>query len=148
MAGQRTAKLGRFLSAFGWIWMLGALITAFIGQQGVPFLPGVAIYLVGKTMTALGKRGAAEGHDIGTSAPSTTSVEPAPAPRPPVEERPVSQRNEYLGDRRTRDPEPEESFDIPDLEEAILESPPPMSSEEMVAEARRRFGPRPFDEED
>lgn len=147
MAGQRTASLGRFLSAFGWIWMLGALITALVGQQGVPFLPGVVIYIVGKVMGALGKRGAAE-QDTGAGAPSTTSVEPAPVRKPPVEGRPVSQRNEYLGDRRTRDPEPEEEFEIPDLEEAILEPPPLMSSEEMVAEARRRFGPRPFDEED
>lgn len=151
MAGARTAALGRILSTFGWIWILGAIVTAFVGGgRGVPFLPGIIIFLLGRTMSALGKRGASEDDETGVTAQPGPSTEPA-AREPRREERPVSQRNENLEQRRRREPpatEPEEGFEIPDLEEAILEAPPPMTSDEMIAEARRSFAPRPSEEGD
>lgn len=147
MAGARTAGLGRILATLGWIWILGAIVTAFVGDVGaIPFLPGVGIYIGGKIMSALGKRGAEE--EAGATEQQTASIEPTPPREPRRVERPVSERNEYLGERRGPETEPEEKFEIPDLEEAILEAPPPMSSEEMVAEARRRFGPKPLEEND
>jgi len=142
MAGPRTAAFGKFLSTFGAMWMLAALITGFIamGGQGVPFLPGILIYVTGKTLTALGKRGVSEQEDHAEEERSAP-FEPKPVPPPASQPRPVARRNEYLEEHTT----PEE---LPDLEEAILEPPPPMTSEEMIAEARRRFDPRPVDEQD
>lgn len=147
MAGARTTALGRILATLGWIWILGAIITAFVGDVGaIPFLPGVGIYIVGKIMSALGKRGAEE--DAGGSEQQTAPIEPTPPREPRRVERPVSERNEYLGERRGPHTEPEEEFEIPDLEKAILEAPPPMTSDEMIAEARRSFAPRPSEEND
>lgn len=131
------------LSRFGVLWMLGALITALIAPQGagVPFLPGILIYVAGKTLTALGKRGVSEQEDRAEQEETFASIEPKPVPPPASEHRPVARRNEYLEEHTT-------PAELPDLEEAILEPPPPMTSEEMIAEARRRFGPRPIEEED
>lgn len=138
------------------MWMLGALITGFIAMegQGVPFLPGILIYVAGKTLTSLGRRGASEEED-GAKLETSGSIEPKPTPKPtsqPASEpRPVSRRNEYL-EGHPKPVEPDESaeaaFELPDLEKAILEAPPPLTSEEMIAEARRRFGPRHLEEED
>ncbi|MBW3666468.1 MAG: hypothetical protein KY394_02620, partial [Actinobacteria bacterium] len=130
------------------LWMLAALLTVLVAPRGVgvPFLPGIVIYVAGKALTALGNRGTPD-HEGGAGT-EPASIEPERAP-PPAKERPVARRNEYLGDRvaPTRAEAPDQEFEVPDLEEAILKPPPPMSSEEMIAEARRRFGPRPFEEE-
>jgi hypothetical protein len=137
--------LGRLLTALGVLWMGWAIVTGLLRVQpdiSLPFLPGLLFFFVGRAMTRAGRRESLD--DAGQSSQESQMETPAPSPRRRQVSRPATE---------TRfQPEPETPTDtlpvIPDLEKAILDPPPPMTSEEMVAEARRQFGPRPFDDED
>lgn len=143
-AGSKTAALGRMLTALGVLWMAWSLVTELVRVDPditLPFLPGLIIFFVGRALARAGNGGTG---DESASGEQPTPVRDASRrPRPAVDEpRPVR--------RYEREPEPELEPEplLADLEEAILDPPPPMTSEEMVAEAKRRFAPRPMDEAD
>lgn len=133
---------GRLLTALGVLWMAWAIVTGLLIRVqpdiSLPFLPGLLFFFVGRAMTKAGRRKPLE------DAEPSSQVPPAPSPRRRQVSRPAPEPRHQPEPERPTDP----VLEIPDLEEAILDAPPPMSSEEMVAEARRQFGPRPFDDED
>jgi hypothetical protein len=138
-----TTALGRMLTGLGVAWMGWAIVTGLVRidpDLSLPFLPGLLFFFVGRALTKAGRREPLE--DAGPSWQEPQRQTPAPPPR----RRQVS----TPGPEIRHQPEPETPVEhlpeIPDLEAAILDAPPPMSSEEMLAEARRQFGPRPFDD--
>jgi hypothetical protein len=153
MAGTKTAALGRMLSGLGFLWMSWSVFTGLfelgsgVEDLGLPFLPGLLFFFVGRAMTKAGKR-----------EPLPDDVQSRQEPRlgtslPRAETRPasLSRREPPRPDSEamTRpQAEPEMPAEIPglsSLEDEILELRPTMTSEEMVAEARRLFGPRPVE---
>lgn len=147
MAGAKTASLGRMLTGLGALWMGWAIFTGLfqVGSEledlGLPFLPGLLFFIVGRAMTK-----AVERRPLPEPGPSwqQPEVEPRMAPPQRPAPRPEPERRFELQPEMEREPVPE----LPDLEEEILEPPPPMTSEEMVADARRRFGPHPIEEDE
>lgn len=146
MAGAKTASLGRVLTALGIAWMGWALFTGLfrLGGEleglGLPFLPGLIIFFVGRAMTKAGERRPLPEPGQSQQAaemkpPPVRRTAPAPAPEPVIRYEPEPEMSD------------EPSVELPDLEEEILELPPAMTSEEMVAEARRRYGPHPIDDD-
>ena len=141
-----TTALGRILTALGVVWMGWAIVTGllrFDPDLSLPFLPGLLFFFVGRAMTKAGRREPLEDADPSWQEPQMQTP-PVPSPRRRQSSRPAAEIRYQ--------PEPDTPVDplaeIPDLEAAILDAPPPMTSEEMVAEARRQFGPRPFDDEE
>lgn len=106
---------------------------------GLPFLPGLLFFFVGRALARAGGR---------EPLPDTEPARQEPRPRPIQQQRPAPRPEpETRFEPQLDEPEPVEPLGgLADLEEEILELRPPMTSEEMVADARRRFGPRPFDD--
>jgi hypothetical protein len=140
-----TKTLGRMLTGLGVLWMGWSVVTGmfeFGGELrglGLPFIPGLLFFLVGRALARAGSR---------ESLPESDPARQGPRPRPQQRPRPapIPEPETHL-DSHLDEPDPAEALaGLSDLEEEILELPPPMTSEEMLAEARRRFGPRPYDD--
>lgn len=139
-----TTALGRFLTGLGLAWMGWAIVTGVIRVDPdlrLDWFPGLVLFFVGRALTKAGRREPLEEPDPSRQEPQRQT--PAPRPRPRQVPTPAPEIRYPLEPETPVEPLPE----IPDLEAAILEAPPPMTSEEMLAEARRQFGPRPFDDE-
>lgn len=140
----------------GILWMAWSIIFGLFeparGSFDLPFLPGLLFFFVGRALRKAGRReplpadeSSSQERRVGAGTPRS----PRPAPR-------REQRTRYQPEPETRPASPmptstepeagsEPMSDLAGLEEEILELPPPMTSAEMVAEARRRFGPRPLE---
>ncbi|MGH8946703.1 MAG: hypothetical protein ACRDVL_11200 [Acidimicrobiia bacterium] len=153
MAGAKTAALGRMLTALGALWMGWSVFIGLfeLGREieglGLPFLPGLLFFFVGRAMTKAGKTEPLPDEAASRQEPRRETRAPRPETRPSSVGRREPPRPEPEA-MTSPQPEPEMPAEMPglsSLEDEILELPPPMTSEEMVAEARRRFGPRPLE---
>jgi hypothetical protein len=144
--------LGRVLTLLGIVWLGVVVFTGVFGlrdQAGSlgaligSTLPGLLLIGVGRTLS----RRAAERRDTPTlpqpSEPATgssTSKE-VPTPAPPVP--PPSRPTEVFPKPARTTPPPAPEADVPSDLPPPPAPPPPKSSQEMIEEARKRWGRRP-----
>jgi len=158
------AAVGRILQVVGWVWVAVGLFGSMVGLPDLNFFPGIVLVFLSRALGRQARRNepdelAADTAPLPERQLNTERVqtqEPAPSPRaqglarpvettakPSGQPSPPEERNEILerilaagsdvaGDSRPAEPE-----------ESSLEAGQPMTSAEMIAQARKRWNTRP-----
>jgi len=163
------AALGRILQIIGWLWFLAGLASRFFEFAAIDVFPGLILVFVARVIRAQAARQApaedvvrdqpppaAPPRALNTerqadqSVPQTSTPRHSdPVPKPALEPPPVKKRNELLQDivlagkevavtkpaKTQPEPRPERSASV----EPELKKTTPMSSAEMIAQARKRW---------
>ncbi|MEE8375103.1 MAG: hypothetical protein V3S26_02130 [Acidimicrobiia bacterium] len=152
------ARLGRILSGIGSVWFVLYFVSRFINVGGTPlgdilaffgssfFIPLVLLF-AGRSIRRRSRRVSVEDALGSPKDPSEQQDQPTPPPAPPPVPRPVQRRPapppveaapvdaDELAKAIGFDPS-EETASLPDIE---VEEVRPKTSDEMIAEAHRRF---------
>lgn len=150
----RTA-IGRLFMGLGLAWVLWSLIVSFglidVELSGrfvdLPIIPGILLVVLGRGLARRVPRQIDVPRPVPPSPPKMQR-RPPPAPRPPSYQKPApvpAPRDETLPVMEPDVDKMAEALEsmATDMVDAIEGSTVRKSSEEMVAEARRRFGKRP-----
>jgi hypothetical protein len=162
------AALGRILQVIGWLWFVAGLASRIFEFGDIDVFPGLILVFVARAIRAQAARQAPD-EDVVTDQPepvapprilnterqtdsvppTSTRRRPEPGPKPAVEPTPVKKRNELLQDivlagkeaaatkpaPAPSEPRSERSASV----EPGLKGKKPMSSAEMIAQARKRW---------
>jgi hypothetical protein len=156
--------LGRILQAIGWVWVIVGFIGPMFGWNAPNFFPGIILLFVSRIFRAQGSRQSPSDEAADTPAQperilNTDRLQP-PAP-PPAASHPVPGKPQPIFEKPETseiesDPEdgllervllaglaPSEEMDDRPEPDALIGDGQPKSSQDMIAEARKRWGKRP-----
>lgn len=142
------ARFGRFLTALGFVWffwaLFGRLIMVELGTTplDLPILPGFAILFLGRALSRGARAPTTEPESVESPPARTPTRRPAPVEAPPPPPPPVVDLSELL---EVEQPVIDEAMPADgeiDMDQGLSDSPHRMTSAEMVAQARKRFGNR------
>lgn len=160
------AAMGRILQIVGWLWFAAGIVGGMVGYDSISVFPGLVLIFIARIFRARARsemppapgEGQAEQHQERTEPrqperrqpapasppPAPTYTTPDPEPEPEMEpKRPVQERNELLerialaGRDVAEEPPPAKSENVEPKSDEGAKTP--MSSAEMIAQARRRW---------
>lgn len=166
------AALGRILQVVGWLWVIAGLVGPALGFWDLSFIPGVVVVFLARILRTQAERRELPDLDRREETEEATQPPPArlmnterqrleqqARPQPAMIEhepmsdpepigQPTSKRNQLLDQIVTAGREVEEEMSAPQREDRAEpvdapDTPKPMSSDEMIARARKRWDSKP-----